>query len=103
MAEELIIEKKKDEVNPLLDEIRASVGPSIVSGQNIKDAISNSSLDDSKKEEIKKALDDLKRKMVEIDEIIVALKKREVMEKNNPKRTEKLLTEIKVPSLEMLK
>ena len=40
---------------------------------------------------------------MEIDSILVDLKKREMLEKSNPKRTERLLTEIKVPSLEMLK
>jgi len=89
--------------NPLLEEIRQGLGQGTTSTQNTKDAIDKQPIDDAKKEEVKKALDELKRKMAEIDTIIAELKRREEKEKNSPKRTEKLLTEIQVPSLELLK
>ena len=92
-----------DEKNPLLDEIRAGLGSGTMSTENTKEAIDNSTVDEDKKEEIKKALDELKRKMAEIDGIIAALKKKEELERKTPKRTERMLTEIKVPSLELLK
>jgi len=59
--------------------------------------------DSAQKEEIKRVINDLKSKMVEIDKIIIELKKREERDRNLPKKTEMLLTEIKVPSLELLK
>ncbi len=62
-----------------------------------------SNIDPAQKEDIKKVIDELKSKMGEIDKIIAELKKREEKEKNLPKKTEMLLTEIKVPSLELLK
>jgi len=96
-------EKKQTINNPLLEEIREGIGAGVVSTQNTKDAIDNSRVSEDKKDEIKKALDELKRKMTEIDSIISELKKKEELEKNAPKRTERLLTEIKVPSLDLLK
>jgi methyl-accepting chemotaxis protein len=56
------------------------------------------------KREMSKIISDLKQKMEEIDKITTELEsKRKELELNTPKRTEKLLHEIKVPPLEMLK
>jgi len=56
------------------------------------------------KREMSKIINELKQKMEEIDKITTELEgKRRELELNTPKRTEKLLHEIKVPPLEMLK
>ncbi|MEK6959150.1 MAG: hypothetical protein AABW59_03845 [archaeon] len=58
----------------------------------------------SQKEEMVRILTDLKKKMAEIDKITDELdQRRREMEKSSPKKTEKILEEIKVPSLELLK
>ncbi len=62
-----------------------------------------SGIDPNQKEEIKRVVEELKTKMIEIDKIIADLKSRDEKEKNQPKKTQMLLTEIKVPSLELLK
>ena len=55
-------------------------------------------------EEMNKVILDLKTKMQEIDRITLELdRKRAELEKNTPKKTQRILEEIKVPSLEMLK
>jgi len=92
-----------EEKNPLLEELRQGLGTGVVSTENTKEAIDASEVDEVKKEDVKKALDELKRKMAEIDGILAELKKKEELENNSPKRTERMLTEIKVPSLELLK
>ena len=58
MVEEVKTEEKKEEVSPLLSEIRTEIGSGTQSTQNIKDTVDSSNLDESKKQEIKKALDD---------------------------------------------
>ena len=56
------------------------------------------------KVEMEKMLAELKKKMNEIDDISKKLEeKRRIVETQMPARTEKMLQEIKVPSLEMLK
>jgi hypothetical protein len=54
--------------------------------------------------EMAQILAELKQKMMEIDRITADLeKKRKEMDKDSPKKTEKILQEIKVPPLELLK
>ena len=91
-----------EENNPLLVEIRDGLG-----SKNIpKETPSQQSSDLNKtKEEMSKIISELKQKMIEIDKITAQLdeKRRELDSKASPKKTEKILQEIKVPSLEMLK
>jgi predicted nucleic acid-binding Zn-ribbon protein len=93
----------EEQKNSLLAELRAGLGQ--VSGNQTpqaQKAPSQSGTDS--KEEMLKVLAELRQKMAEIDKITEDLsKKREELEEHTPKRTEKLLQEIKVPPLEMLK
>jgi hypothetical protein len=66
--------------------------------------LSQISSNEQAKREMSKIIAELKEKMEEIDKITTELEsKRKELELNTPKRTEKLLHEIKVPPLEMLK
>ena len=59
---------------------------------------------DALREEMSTVIADFKKKMQEIDRITLELEqKRTNIEKSNPKKTQHILEEIKVPSLEMLK
>ena len=56
------------------------------------------------KKEMARIIGELKQKMAEIDRITQELEqKRREMEKGSPRKTEKILEEIRVPSLELLK
>jgi hypothetical protein len=60
--------------------------------------------DDKTKEEMGRILSELKQKMADIDALKMDLeKKRRELEKAAPIKTERILQEIKVPPLEMLK
>jgi len=86
-----------EEENKLLNEVRQGIMPQ-VSSEPKKD------LDNNTKDEMAKILTELKQKMKDIDRITVELnKKREELSKSSPAKTEKLLQEIKVPPLEILK
>lgn len=89
--------------NTLLQELRAGLGSSAPASAVSAQSSNNQSVDKSR-EEMAKILAELKQKMAEIDKITEDLsKKRDEMEAHTPKRTEKLLQELKVPPLEMLK
>ncbi len=86
-----------EEENKLLTEVRKGIMPQ-VSAEPKKD------LDNNTKEEMAKILAELKQKMKDIDRITEELnKKRDQLSKATPTKTEKLLQEIKVPPLEILK
>jgi len=92
--------------NTLLQELRIGLGQSTQtpSAQPQSPQPTTNQGTDSSREEMGKILADLKQKMLEIDKITQDLaKKREDMEEHTPRKTEKLLLEIKVPPLEMLK
>ncbi|MFA6065208.1 MAG: hypothetical protein WCW44_05840 [archaeon] len=89
--------------NTLLQELRNGLGNS-TQNSSAQPQQTNTSNTDKSKEEMIKILAELKQKMAEIDKITEDLaKKREEMEEHTPRKTEKLLLEIKVPPLEMLK
>ncbi|MFA6269106.1 MAG: hypothetical protein WC652_04785 [archaeon] len=92
-----------EENNPLLVEIRQGIG----NNQNTAQQEKSTSVQvdsDTVKEEMTKILAELKKKMTEIDKITAELEeKRNEMNKPSPKKTEKILQEIKVPPLELLK
>lgn len=93
-----MIEEKKEE-NKLLKKVREGIVSS-----KFSDEPTPVKTEEEAREEISKVLIELKQKMKEIDRITVELnRKREELSKNSPKRTTKLLEEIKVPPLEMLK
>jgi hypothetical protein len=78
----------------------------IDSNQNSEESNSQISkkLDGNTKNEMKNILDELRKKMEEIDILTRELKKQKTeLSKTEPRDTEKLLEEIEVPSLEMLK
>ena len=86
-----------EEENKLLNEVRQGIMSSI-SSEPKKEMTNNT------KEEMSKILTELKQKMKDIDRITVELdKKREELNRTSPSKTEKLLQEIKVPPLEILK
>ena len=88
-----------EEENKLLNEVRQGIMPTTV-GEQIK----KSDLDNNTREEMTKILNELKQKMKDIDRITTELnRKREELTKSSPTKTEKLLQEIKVPPLEILK
>ena len=61
-------------------------------------------VDDESKQEMQEIIANLKKKMAEIDKMTDELnKKKKDLEKDSPKKTKKLLEEIKVPSLDLLK
>jgi len=94
---------EQDTKNTLLQELRFGLGQTNQAPvAPAKEAIPQNA-DDSKQEMIR-ILTELKQKMAEIDKITEELtRKREEMEEHTPKRTERLLQEIKVPPLELLK
>jgi hypothetical protein len=64
----------------------------------------NGSQNDDARREMARIIAELKQKMAEIDRITQELEqKRKEMEKGSPRKTEKILEEIRVPSLELLK
>jgi len=82
----------EDEEHPLMGELREGIGASLGEDQEYT------------KEEIARVLAELKKKMADIDRITAELnEKRRAIEKETPRKTERMLQEIKVPSLEMLK
>ncbi|VVB74816.1 Uncharacterised protein [uncultured archaeon] len=86
----------EDEEHPLMGEIREGLGSGSLAASEDEQEYT--------KEEIARVLVELKKKMADIDKITAELnEKRKSMEKETPKKTEKMLQEIKVPSLEMLK
>ncbi len=89
-----------EEENKLLSEVRQGIMP-----QNpIAPQIKKGDLDNTTREEMNKILAELKQKMKDIDRITTELnKKRNELTKSSPIKTEKLLQEIKVPPLEILK
>lgn len=98
------MDEEYSENNPLLAEIRGGLGSNkpleIKSSQPEQ---KQSSIEDTKAE-MSKIIAELKQKMVEIDKITAELEeKRKELGPSSPKRTERILQEIKVPSLEMLK
>ena len=89
-----------EEENKLLNEVRQGIMPQTLNAEPNK----RSDLDNSTKEEMTKILNELKQKMKDIDRITSELnRKREELTKSTPAKTEKLLQEIKVPPLEILK
>ncbi len=59
---------------------------------------------DESKQEMSKIISELRKKMREIDEMSKELETmKKEYEKEGPRKTEKLLEEIKVPALELLK
>ena len=102
------MDEEYGENNSLLQEIRGGLGSNkpleVKSSQPVQ---KQSSIEDTKAE-MSKILAELKQKMVEIDKITNELeeKRKELginTQNNSPKKTERILQEIKVPSLEMLK
>jgi len=88
-----------EEENKLLNEVRQGIMP-----QTPVEQVKKSDLDNSTREEMNKILSELKQKMKDIDRITTELnRKRDEMGRASPTRTEKLLQEIKVPPLEILK
>ena len=91
----------EEESNPLVEEIKQGLGVNI---QKPVEQGTSSGAEDKAREEISSVLANLKQKMAEIDKIKQELEqKRKELVKDSPKRTEKLLEEIRVPSLDMLK
>jgi len=61
-------------------------------------------VEDESKQEMQEIIANLKKKMAEIDKMTEDLvKKKKELEKESPKKTKRLLEEIKVPSLDLLK
>jgi hypothetical protein len=58
---------------------------------------------DEEKQEMQEIIANLKKKMSEIDELTKDLADKKEIPKNTPKKTKRLLEEIKVPSLDLLK
>ena len=58
---------------------------------------------DEEKQEMQEIIANLKKKMSEIDELTKDFAQKKEDAKDTPKKTKRLLEEIKVPSLEMLK
>ena len=89
-----------EEENKLLNEVRQGIMP-----QNpITPSVKKGDLDNTTREEMNKILTELKQKMKDIDRITNELnRKREELTKSSPIKTEKLLQEIRVPPLEILK
>ncbi len=87
-----------EEENKLLNEVRQGIMPAVPVEQKKGD------LDNNTKEEMNKILAELKQKMRDIDRITSELNRKRVeLNKSSPTKTEKLLQEIKVPPLEILK
>ena len=87
---------EEEQPNPLLSELRQGLGH--INPQSPPPTL------DKTREEMVKIISELKQKMVEIDKITAQLdEKRRELERNSPKKTEKILQEIKVPPLELLK
>lgn len=88
-----------EEENKLLNEVREGIMPKAPEVPLKKEEIDNNT-----KEEMAKILKELKQKMQDIDRITNELnRKREELNKSSPIKTERLLQEIKVPPLEILK
>lgn len=88
-----------EEENKLLNEVREGIMPK---AQEVP--LKKEEIDNNTKEEMAKILKELKQKMQDIDRITNELnRKREELNKASPSKTEKLLQEIKVPPLEILK
>jgi len=86
----------EEEHNPLMQDIRQGLKSS--ANQQAQQSIEKT------KEEMAKIILDLKQKMVEIDKITTELEeKRNELDKSSPRKTERILQEIKVPALELLK
>ncbi|MDD4251032.1 MAG: hypothetical protein PHX27_02465 [Candidatus ainarchaeum sp.] len=59
---------------------------------------------DEKDDNLKEIIINLRKKMAEIDQMTIELEKKRLREKgNNPVKTKRLLEELKVPALELLK
>jgi|GEM_PF-947988 len=81
--------------NPLLHEVKQGLAPKVSEKKEDKEKT---------KEEMGRILAELKQKMREIDRITADLRRKKLEEeKDSPKKTERILHEIKVPPLEMLK
>ena len=96
----------EEENNPLLQELRQGLGAN--SQKPIaQDKKSESTLgqgNENAKEEMAHIIAELKKKMLEIDKITQELEeKRKQIDRPSPRSTEKILQEIKVPPLELLK
>ena len=86
-----------EEENELLGIVKEGIMPA-VSSEPKKEVEADT------KEEITKILKELKQKMQDIDRITKELeKKRNELNKSSPTHTKKLLEEIKVPPLEVIK
>ena len=71
---------------------------------NVEQLSAADKMDEQTKQEMSKILGELRNKMDEIDRLTKELKRtKDELSKTPPKKTEKLLEEIVVPSLEMLK
>ena len=91
------------ERNPLLDELKQGLGANS-SAQSIAKPAAPQLNEADAREEMGKIIAELRKKMADIDKITAELEqKRRELDKSSPKRTEKILQEIKVPPLEMLK
>jgi uncharacterized lipoprotein YehR (DUF1307 family) len=89
-----------EEENKLLNEVRQGIMPQTQNAPPVK----KSDLDNTTREEMNKILTELKQKMKDIDRITNELnRKRNELTKSSPIKTEKLLQEIIVPPLEILK
>lgn len=61
-------------------------------------------MENSKNDKMEDMILNLRKKMTEIDEMTKELEKKRFLEKkNNPTKTKKILEEIRVPALELLK
>jgi DNA-binding ferritin-like protein len=91
----------EEEKNPLVEEVKYGLGVTPITPAQQKNEINSN---EQAREEIASVLAQLKQKMAEIDKITQELdQKRKELAKDSPKRTQNLLEEIKVPSLDMLK
>ena len=95
---------ESEENNTLLQEIRQGIESSKpVAQEKVQEPVKTVSTDQAK-EEMAQIIAELKQKMKEIDKITAELEeKRKELNINSPKKTERILQEIKVPSLDMLK
>jgi len=60
-----------------------------------------SALDDAKQEKITRIVDDLRKRMLELDKLSLKIKSERIH--ISPQQTKQLLEEIKIPPLKMLK
>jgi len=96
----------EEENNPLLQELRQGLGANSQKPATVdtKNESASRQGNENAKEEMAHIIAELKKKMLEIDKITQELEeKRKQLDRPSPRSTERILQEIKVPPLELLK